>query len=396
MDTFHLNETIVRFARRLKDDGLRINQSHSLKAIEALKEINVLQKEKFYYGLRCIFCTSHEDYKVYDRVFRGFWEDAVPYAGKEIESEEETGDQEMNDAQKKADVEELDVNLSSSDASMNELDDDMLVKEDFQQDLEQAGKMYTYSPDERLMLKEFTSVPIQDLSKSKEYKQLLTILTNSMQKDSLIQGNNDFFLKKTLRKNIKHGAMEFLELYKKGKSKTDKQILLTLIDISGSMEIYIKMYLPLFYQLHRSVGRADTFFFSTSIYPVSKFFNRQYGQTMELLNERLRISSNGTNLGQCLRDFRKYHSSRLSPQLTTILIFSDGWDRGDMEQLNTQMKKLNQEVFQIIWINPLLGSEGYFPETEAFRTVAPYLTHLISLKDIKLFKDTDQAKWRVK
>jgi uncharacterized protein with von Willebrand factor type A (vWA) domain len=398
MDKFLLNETIVRFARHLKDDGLRINQSHSLKAMKILTEINVLQKEEFYYGLRCIFCNSHEDYKIYDRVFRGFWEDTVPYAGKEHESEDETADQEMNDDQKEADVEEMDLNLSSSNESDDEFeeDKDVLLKEDFLQDLEQASKMYTYSPDERLMLKEFTSVPIQDLSKFKEYKRLLSLLMKSMQKDNLIRGNNEFFLKKTLRKNLNHGAIELFNLYKKGKRENDKQILLTLIDISGSMEVYLKMYLPIFYQLHRYIGRSDTFFFSTSIYPVSKYFNRHYGQTMELLNERFRISSNGTNLGQCLRDFRKYHSSRMSPQLTTILIFSDGWDRGDMAQLGAQMKKLNQEVYQIIWINPLLGNYGYYPETQAFHAVTPYLTHMASLKDMKSFKGTDQTKWSVK
>jgi uncharacterized protein with von Willebrand factor type A (vWA) domain len=162
------------------------------------------------------------------------------------------------------------------------------------------------------------------------------------------------------------------------------------------MEIYLKWYLPIIYLLHRYTGRAETYFFNTNIYQVSKYFKHPYEQTLNLLNEKMHSLSNGTNLGQILREFSKTQSTKLSPQLSTLVIFSDGWDRGDMEQFEHQLKKLRSHVYQIIWINPLLGTHGYHPETQALKIAAPYVSHMVSLHDLQSFQKNKEMIWRVK
>ncbi|RFU70488.1 VWA domain-containing protein [Peribacillus saganii] len=393
MEHYGFNETIVNFARILKKEGLKINQAQSLRAMLVLNEISLINKTEFYYALRSVFCFSPEDYKIFDRIFRGFWGEQVPYAGTEhaIEDEEESHENEP-------DIEELGLEQDSSAVnSSGQQDQQFLLQEDLSEELEQAGRMFSYSPDEKLLLKQYSSIPMKDFADFRtEWNTLLALLMKTMRKDSTIRGRQELVLKKMLRKNLTQGAGELFQLYRKGKRKTDKQILYTLVDISGSMEVYIKMYLPIFYLLQRYAGRAETYFFNTSIYPVTKYFKQRYGNTLEMLNERLRVSANGTNLGQCMSEFWKTQSSKLSPQLTTIIIFSDGWDRGDMEQLAHQIKKIHTQVYQIIWINPLLGLEGYYPHTQAFNTVIPYISHMVSLKDIKSIKQGPRMKWRVR
>jgi uncharacterized protein with von Willebrand factor type A (vWA) domain len=39
-----------------------------------------------------------------------------------------------------------------------------------------------------------------------------------------------------------------------------------------------------------------------------------------------------------------------------VLIISDGWDRGDPEQLGREMARLRRSCYRLIWLNPLLGS----------------------------------------
>ena len=37
----------------------------------------------------------------------------------------------------------------------------------------------------------------------------------------------------------------------------------------------------------------------------------------------------------------------------TVVILSDGWDRGETEILEEQMERLSRVSHQIVWVNPL-------------------------------------------
>lgn len=73
---------------------------------------------------------------------------------------------------------------------------------------------------------------------------------------------------------------------------------------------------------------------------------------------------------------------------TTLLILSDGWDRGDPDVMRRQIEALHRRVHRLVWLNPLLGGKDYLPLCQGIRTALPYMNdflpahNLASLRDI--------------
>ena len=58
---------------------------------------------------------------------------------------------------------------------------------------------------------------------------------------------------------------------------------------------------------------------------------------------------------------------------TIVIIISDGWDRGEIDVLDREMRRLTSRARRVIWLNPLLGSPGYKPIDRGMKTALPYL-----------------------
>ena len=62
----------------------------------------------------------------------------------------------------------------------------------------------------------------------------------------------------------------------------------------------------------------------------------------------------GTRLGEGLRRFNDEWGIRGLARGAVVVIFSDGWDRGEPEVLAEQMARLGRVAHRIVWVNPLL------------------------------------------
>jgi uncharacterized protein with von Willebrand factor type A (vWA) domain len=55
------------------------------------------------------------------------------------------------------------------------------------------------------------------------------------------------------------------------------------------------------------------------------------------------------------------------------MIISDGYDTGEPKQLTEQLQQLKQRARKIVWLNPLLGRDGYEPITKGMQAALPLL-----------------------
>ncbi len=55
------------------------------------------------------------------------------------------------------------------------------------------------------------------------------------------------------------------------------------------------------------------------------------------------------------------------------MIVSDGYDTGEPEKLAREMARLRRRCRRIIWLNPLIGWEGYSPEARGIQAALPYI-----------------------
>ncbi len=142
------------------------------------------------------------------------------------------------------------------------------------------------------------------------------------------------------------------------------ELVVLLCDVSGSMERYSRMLLHFVHTLAGSFDRVETFLFSTTLTRVTRRLARRgVDDVVPTLPRHVPDWAGGTRIGETLRRFNVDWARRVLGHAPVVLLISDGWDRGEPEQLGTEMARLQRSCHRLIWLNPLLGSPHYRPLT---------------------------------
>ena len=87
--------------------------------------------------------------------------------------------------------------------------------------------------------------------------------------------------------------------------------------------------------------------------------------------------SGGTRIGDALSTLNRVHGRRLG-RGSVVVILSDGWDRGDPEQLRAEMARLRRAAFKLVWLNPLAAHPDYEPLTRGMQAAVPHTDRLLA------------------
>jgi hypothetical protein len=70
-----------------------------------------------------------------------------------------------------------------------------------------------------------------------------------------------------------------------------------------------------------------------------------------------------------------------------VVLLSDGWDRGEPEQLAAETARLPRCAHSLIWLNPLKAHPGYKPLTPGMQAALPHVDHFLSGNSISSLAD---------
>jgi uncharacterized protein with von Willebrand factor type A (vWA) domain len=65
------------------------------------------------------------------------------------------------------------------------------------------------------------------------------------------------------------------------------------------------------------------------------------------------------------------------------MIFSDGLDTGTPELFSEQMALIKRRAKKIVWLNPLLGRDGYEPTAQCMAAALPLLDLFASAHNLE-------------
>ena len=85
----------------------------------------------------------------------------------------------------------------------------------------------------------------------------------------------------------------------------------------------------------------------------------------------------GTRLGEGIGRFNDLWAVRGLARGALVVILSDGWDRGDPEQLAVEVARLGRVAHRIIWVNPLKASPGYAPLVRGMAAALPLVDDFV-------------------
>jgi uncharacterized protein with von Willebrand factor type A (vWA) domain len=150
-------------------------------------------------------------------------------------------------------------------------------------------------------------------------------------------------------------------------------------DVSGSMAPYARMLLQYLQASVAAHARVEAFVFGTRLTRVTRDLaagGRDPDLALQRAAERVTDWSGGTRIGAALAELNREHGRRIG-RGAVVVVLSDGWDRGDPEQLAAEMARLRRTAHRLLWLNPLAADPRYEPLTRGMRSALPHVDHLL-------------------
>ncbi|MFT4287540.1 vWA domain-containing protein [Nocardioides sp.] len=182
---------------------------------------------------------------------------------------------------------------------------------------------------------------------------------------------------RTLRASLRRMG-EPAEIARRRRAAKPRRIVL-LVDVSGSMSGYADALLRLAHRLTQTLPQVETFTVGTRLTHVTRALRqRDPERALVAAGETVPDWSGGTRLGETLRAFSERWGRRGMARGAVVVIFSDGWERGDVSQLTEQVRLLRRVAHRVVWVNPHRGKDGYEPVQAGVRAVLPYVDDFVA------------------
>jgi uncharacterized protein len=188
-------------------------------------------------------------------------------------------------------------------------------------------------------------------------------------------------LRRTARAGIRSSG-ELVRLLHR-QPRLQRRPLVLLCDVSGSMERYSRLLLIFAHAIARRED-VETFVFSTRLTRITRLLRRRdIDRALDEVGKSVHDFSGGTRIGQALAEFNRRWARRVLGHGAVVIVVSDGWDRGDPHLLAHELARLRRMSHRLIWLNPLLGSEGYEPVTRGMAAALPHTDDFLAAHNLE-------------
>lgn len=373
-----LAENILYFARALRAAGMPVGPGAVLDALAALEVARVGNRDDFYWTLHAVFVKRHEHSVLFDQAFRIFFRrrglidkmiasmlpETLPTAPKPPEA----GAQRIQDALFASDKERAEEREVEIDARLTVSDREVLQKKDFAQ---MTAAEIALAKDAIAKL----ALPL-DLVKS---RRLAPHRLGHM-----------IDVRRTLRASMKAGGA-VIDLKYLGPRVKEPPIV-ALLDISGSMSQYTRLFLHFLHAITDAKKRVTTFLFGTRLTNVTRAIRqRDPDEALAACGANVQDWSGGTRIATSLHNFNKQWARRVLGQGAVVLLITDGLERDADDTLSFEMDRLHRSCRRLIWLNPLLRFEGFEARAKGVRTMLPHVDELRPIHNLNAMTDLVRA-----
>ena len=153
------------------------------------------------------------------------------------------------------------------------------------------------------------------------------------------------------------------------------------------MERYSRLLMIFAYAIARRED-LEAFVFSTRLTRITRQLRqRDIEKALDAVSKGVHDFSGGTRIGEALADFNRHWARRVLGHGAVVIIISDGWDRGDPALLAAELVHLRRSAHRLIWLNPLIGSDGYQPLTRGMAAALPYTDDFLAANNVQALDD---------
>jgi uncharacterized protein with von Willebrand factor type A (vWA) domain len=362
-----LAENILYFARALRAAGIPVGPGAVLDALEALSVARVGTRDDFYWTLHAVFVKRHEHTVLFDQAFRIFFRKRG-YIEKMIASmlpEIMPGAPKAPPPGAQRIQEALFSGLNEREQNKSEVVVDARL---------------TVSDREILQKKDFAQMSAAEIAAAREAIARLTLPLDLVRTRRLAPNRRGHLIdiRRTLRASMKAGGA-VIDLKYLGPRVKEPPIV-ALLDISGSMSEYTRLFLHFLHAVTDARKRATTFLFGTRLTNVTRAIRqRDPDEALAACSANVADWSGGTRIASSLHAFNKQWARRVLTQGAVVLLITDGLERDADKMLDFEMDRLHRSCLRLIWLNPLLRFAGFEARAKGVQTM---LLHVDELRPI--------------
>ena len=346
----------VAFTQVLRGLGLSVPTSCTHTFAAALCETGLDDRNTTYWVGRSTLVRRMEDIALYDRAFAVFFEgrrsDEVEEPVEEltisiaVDTDDDTDDGDEGDDADGNDDEVIELRFSAT---------EILRHKDFAD----------YSPDELAHAHELMT-----------HLRLVGAPRASLRQGPTARRTSMPDIRRTVRSAIRAGG-EPIERHHLAPTPRLRRLVL-LLDVSGSMEPYARGLLRFVHAAVAGRQKVEAFALGTRLTRITReLTSRDPDTALRAAGERVTDWSGGTRLGSGLRQFNDEWGVRGLARNSIVVILSDGWDRGEPQQLSAEMERLQRVTHRLIWVNPLKVTPGYAPLARGMAAALPYVDRFV-------------------
>jgi len=374
-----LAENIVYFARALRAAGMPVGPGSILDALEALNVARVGARDDFYWTLHAVFVKRHEHTILFDQAFRIFFRkrgyiekliaSMIPQTLEPAAKSPAPGAQRIQEALFSG------LNERAQDESEIEVD-----------------ARLTISDREVLQKKDFAQMTAAEIAAAKDAIARLTLPLDEVRTRRLTQNRRGHLIdiRRTLRASMKAGGA-VIDLKYLGPRVKEPPIV-ALLDISGSMSEYTRLFLHFLHAVTDARKRVTTFLFGTRLTNVTRAIRqRDPDEALAACSANVADWSGGTRIASSLHVFNKQWARRVLGQGAVVLLITDGLERDPDDTLAFEIDRLHRSCKRLIWLNPLLRFHAFEARAKGVQTMLPHVDELRAIHNLDSMKELVRA-----
>ena len=355
----------VGFTRVLRGVGIAAPVGSVIMFVDALGRVGTATRDDVYWAARATLVHRAEDIALFDRAFAVFWD---------RRSSGHTVFEETTDITLRIDVDDDEANDAG----------------DGESDVGDEGESITlrFSAVETLRTKDFAAYSDDELRLAQTLMSRLRLAGTpraSFRHTADPHGARPD-LRRTVRASLRSGGEPVRRHWQSPDERLRRLVLL--LDVSGSMEPYARALLRFVQAAVAGRQKVEAFAIGTRLTRITRELgSRDPDKALSRASERVLDWSGGTRIGDCLRQFNDEWGVRGMARGAIVVVLSDGWDRGNPDELAEQMARLHRVTHRLIWVNPLKFTPGYAPLARGMAAALPHVDRFVEGHSIEAMEE---------
>jgi uncharacterized protein with von Willebrand factor type A (vWA) domain len=375
-----LAQNIVYFARALRAAGIPVGPGSVLDALAAVTAAGVGTREDFYWTLHAVFVKRHEHSVLYDQAFRMFFRKRA-YLDKLLAM--------LSPQAPAAAAEPPQAGASRVQEALFSGMNDRKPPEEREVELDAR---LTVSDREVLQKKDFAQMSAAEIVQAKDAIKRLVLSLDEVRTRRLAPHRRGHIIdmRRTLRASMKAGGA-LIDLKYLGQ-RTKQPPIVALLDISGSMSQYTRLFLHFLHSVTDARKRVHSFLFGTRLTNITRALKaKDPDEALSQCSASVMDWSGGTRIATSLHDFNKNWARRVLTQGAIVLLITDGLERDPDDRLAFEIDRLHRSARRLVWLNPLLRFDGFEAKARGIRTILPHVDEFRPIHNLESIAELCRA-----